>query len=622
LAAKVTALELLAPAGNKDIGIAAINCGADAVYMAGPVFGARKAAGNSIQDVAETCSYAHRYGAKVYLTVNTILYDSELEDARRLIIDGCEAGCDAIIVQDLGILEMDIPPVPIFASTQCNIRSAGQARFLEALGFSRLILARELSLEQIREIRRAVKCDLESFVHGALCVSYSGRCYLSCHLTGRSANRGECIQACRSRYDVEDSQGRVIMRNRAVLSLKDLDLSDRLGNLVDAGVTSFKIEGRLKNASYVKNVVRLYRTGLDSILSRHCTKYARASAGHLYGGFTSSVDATFTRGSTDFFIDGRRGGWSSMETAKGIGEYVGTVSRILEAGQSMKLTVSTEKNNLPFSNGDGLCFISDKGEVCGMRVEIAEGNNLTVRRMSGITSETKLYRNYNAAFERELERNIPTRLIGVRVMLADDWSFRAVTEDGAEAVVKVEGEVQAAVNREKAEESILRQLNKKTEPYLFSVVSMPEGVLPFMPVSQLNGVRRELAAELDRVRSVVNTETASSLKGSGKPLPPVAGEPLNCANALSRRVYERVGLSPEPAFELSRDTSGEYRELMRTKYCLRYELGLCPKMGGRCHTELLVPADRISPGPLFLVNNGHRLRLTNDCVHCENVLGL
>ncbi|MBQ3176142.1 MAG: U32 family peptidase, partial [Bacteroidales bacterium] len=262
-------LELLAPAKNKDIGIAAIDCGADAVYIAGPKFGARESAGNSFSDIAELASYAHKFGAKVYMVVNTILYDNELEEAQKSISKAWEIGCDAVIVQDLSVLKMDLPPIPLFASTQTNIRTTEQAKFLESLGFQRLILARELSLEQISDIKKSVGADIETFVHGALCVSYSGQCYLSQKLTGRSANRGACAQACRSLYTLIDSSGKVLLKDFPILSLKDFNLSERIPELVKAGVTSFKIEGRLKNVSYIKNIVRLYREKLDLFLAEN-----------------------------------------------------------------------------------------------------------------------------------------------------------------------------------------------------------------------------------------------------------------------------------------------------------------------------------------------------------------
>lgn len=315
------ALELLAPAKNKDIGIAAIDCGADAVYIAGPAFGAREAAGNSFADIAQLTTHAHRFGARVYLTLNTIVYEDELEDARKCVFSAVEAGCDALIVQDLGLLRMSIPKIDLHASTQCNIRTVEQARWLASLGFRKLVLARELSLAQISAIASAVPdCEIECFVHGALCVCYSGQCYLSQWLTGRSANRGCCIQACRSRYDLLDQDGKLLMKDKAILSLKDLSLQDRLGQLAEAGATSFKIEGRLKNISYVRNIVRAYSNTLDSLVASSGGKYTRSSWGSPEGGFTPHPEATFNRGYTGYFIDGTRGQWNSGAYAKGIGE--------------------------------------------------------------------------------------------------------------------------------------------------------------------------------------------------------------------------------------------------------------------------------------------------------------
>ena len=307
-------LELLAPAKNKSIGIAAIDCGADAVYIAGPRFGAREAAGNTLADIAELVDYAHKFGAKVYMVVNTILYEDELQQARETIIEAHKIGCDAIIVQDLAIMEMDLPPIELFASTQTNIRTPQQARFLESLGFSRLILARELSLEQIAAIKEATNVPLESFIHGALCVSYSGQCYLSQKITGRSANRGGCAQACRTNYTLADSTGREVKdasgnplaKDIPVLSLKDFNLSGYIPQLVEAGITSFKIEGRLKNESYIRNTVLLYRRKIDEFLKNN-SRYKRASYGYCHGGFTPNPSATFNRDYTTLFIDGRRG---------------------------------------------------------------------------------------------------------------------------------------------------------------------------------------------------------------------------------------------------------------------------------------------------------------------------
>jgi len=346
-------LELLAPAKNKDIGIAAINCGADALYIAGPSFGAREAAGNTIADLEELAKYAHRYGARVYMTLNTILFDSEIEEAVKLSFQAYQAGCDALIIQDLGLLKAKMPPIPLFASTQTNIRTVEQAKTLESLGFERLILARELSVLQIKEIREAVNTDLEFFIHGALCVSYSGQCYLSANATGRSANRGVCVQACRSKYNLIDSKGKVLVKDRALLSLKDLNLGDYISELANAGISSFKIEGRLKNISYVKNVVRYYRQVIDNfIASEGSSEYKTSSSGKIYGGFTPRPEMTFNRGYTSLFLTGERSEWQSRESAKHVGEYVGLVD---QAGNDKNGNLRfSYKSDKKIQNGDGL----------------------------------------------------------------------------------------------------------------------------------------------------------------------------------------------------------------------------------------------------------------------------
>ena len=321
-------LELLAPARNLDIGIAAIDCGADAVYIAGPGFGARQAAGNSLDDIARLCSYAHRFGVRIFLTVNTIVYDDELEEVHALMRDAQAAGVDAFIVQDLALTQWDDITVPLHASTQCAIRTPEKARYLASLGFGRLVLERELPLERIREIAEAVDCEIEAFVHGALCVCYSGQCYLSEYLAGRSANRGACIQACRSLYDLVDDGGKVLERDKALLSLKDLNLLDRLPELAEAGVSSFKIEGRLKDISYVRNVVREYSLALDRMVAAAPDRYCRASYGRTTGGFTPAPDKTFNRGYTSLYVDGRRGRWASMDTPRSVGERIGSIASV------------------------------------------------------------------------------------------------------------------------------------------------------------------------------------------------------------------------------------------------------------------------------------------------------
>ena len=419
-------LELLAPARNMDIGIAAIDCGADAVYIAGPAFGARQAAGNSMEDIRRLTEYAHRFGARIFLTLNTILFDNELAEAERLLAEAKDAGVDAIIAQDLAVWELT--DLPVHASTQCAIRTPEKARLYEGIGASRLVLEREMSLDQIRAIRSSVDCELEFFVHGALCVCYSGQCYMSERIAGRSANRGECIQACRSLYDLVDKDGNVLVRNKALLSLKDYNLKDRLQDLADAGICSFKIEGRLKNISYVRNIVRAYSLALDELVAANPEKLRRVSFGRSEGGFTPDLAKTFNRGYTQLFLDGKRSGnWSSMDAPKSIGEEVGTVVSIAPMRQNFSNGKRPSEENITITlrmknpgdrlqNGDGFSFLSKgRGEIVGFRGDVCQGNRITCINVTGLYPGAKLYRNLSNAFEKELESNLPVRTIPVSV---------------------------------------------------------------------------------------------------------------------------------------------------------------------------------------------------------------
>ena len=617
-------LELLVPAKNKDIGISAIDCGADAVYIAGPAFGAREAASNSFEEIEKLASYAHRFGVRIYMTLNTILYDNELSLAEQYIHQAYIAGCDAIIIQDLGILKMSLPPIELYASTQCNIRTPEQAKWLESLGFKRLILARELSLEQIKAIRAVTSCELETFIHGALCVCYSGQCYLSQYLSGRSANRGSCIQACRSDYDLEDASGNVLLRNKPLLSLKDLSLSDRISELAEAGITSFKIEGRLKNASYIKNVTRYYRNIIDSLQKRE-----KSSLGHLQGGFTPNIEYTFNRGYTSLFIDGKRQKWNSGEAAKSMGEKAGTVGKILnKGGRTCTWTLSPassekERAYAQLSNGDGLFLITPDGKTSGIRVDVARGAMITTKNDSAIIPGSIVYRNFNHQFEKELESNMPKRIIDVETSIEatlQKITFSATAEGGATALFEIVADethcIEDAKNRELAFENIRKQFEKNSGDYLFHLESFnrstdAEGFVPFLPLSVLNSIRRDLSEKLSAAitsKYIGRTMAdASPLAVKAEIVPPAQTIRLNCSNHLSASIYEGIGIHPSTAFELSTDDSApEYRELMRTKYCIKYELGLCGK----------------KTGPLFLVNNKKKIRVDFDCKRCEMVLFL
>ncbi len=566
------ALELLAPARTAQIGIAAIDCGADAVYIAGPAFGARQAAGNPVEDIARLCSYAHRFGAKIYATVNTLVYENELEEVRSLVKDLEKAGVDALIVQDPAVLELaKDTSLVMHASTQCTLLTPEKACLTESLGYGRLVLERQLSLDQIKAIRAATTAELEFFVHGALCVCYSGQCYLSEHLTGRSANRGACAQPCRSLYNLEDAAGKVLVRNKALLSLKDYNLLHRLGELADAGIVSFKIEGRLKGESYVRNVVKAYSEALDALVALHPERYRRTSFGKVKGGFTPNLDKTFNRGYTELFLDGRRGQWASMDAPKSMGEYIGTVKSLTRDG----LVIAPEHPSLKLSNGDGLAFVGKDGSIVGFRADVCDGLHVRCKRVEGLKEGGRLYRNISAAFEKELAANRPERLLAadIRFCLKNGRAIAtATTEDGRTAQVETTVGFDAAREQEKMLETVKVQLQKTSGHYAFSVSAVEmEGLLPFMPASFLNGIRRSLAEELDRL--------------------PVNALPL------------KRGVKTSSADESSHQGG---TELMRSKYCIRHELGLCPKQGKAPKAE-----------PLYLLNAGRRLRLDFHCKECE-----
>ena len=596
-------LELLAPARNKEIGIAAIDCGADAVYIAGPDFGARKAAGNGFDDIAELCTYAHRFGVRVFVTYNTLWRDGEEEQAHAQMLLAQQAGADAFIIREPRIAAWPDITVPLHASTQCAIRDVERARLFESLGCERIILERQLSLEQIREICAAVRCEVEFFVHGALCTGYSGECRLSEYLDGRSADRGECIQACRSLYDLVDGDGRVLLRNKAVLSLRDYNLKARLEELADAGISSFKIEGRLKNASYVKNVVRDYSLALDALVAKYPERYRRASYGEVSGGFVPDTDKTFNRGYTDLFLDGRRGKWSSMDAPKSMGEAVGTVERIRrQPGRTMTFSVKPLRRNLELRNGDGFAFATADG-VTGFRGDVCEGLQVSCKDVPDLREGTALYRNINAAFEKALEtqacrREIPVRL-SVRIHGKYVLEVRALSQDGREVLSPFHTDVETAENGERAEAMLREQLSKRSGVYRFSLeelkVETAGGRLPLLSASTINGIRRLVAEDLD------NLGVSGLAPGGQEKCPrsaaemPSQGNPLPASNPNSG-----PSVRPEPSAGVAD------HELMRSKYCVRYELGLCPKYQGAR-----------PPQELFLLNNGRRLALHFDCAACE-----
>lgn len=685
-------LELLAPARNADIGIAAIDCGADAVYIAGPAFGARQAAGNSMEDIRRLTEYAHRFGARIFLTLNTILFDNELAEAERLLAEAKDAGVDAIIAQDLAVWELT--DLPVHASTQCAIRTPEKARLYEGIGASRLVLEREMSLDQIRAIRSSVNCELEFFVHGALCVCYSGQCYMSERIAGRSANRGECTQACRSLYDLVDGSGNVLVRNKALLSLKDYNLKDRLQDLAEAGICSFKIEGRLKNISYVRNVVRAYSLALEELVAANPEKLRRVSFGRSEGGFTPDLAKTFNRGYTQLFLDGKRSGnWSSMDAPKSIGEEVGTVVSIAPMRQNFSNGKRPSEENITITlrmknpgdrlqNGDGFSFLSKgRGEIVGFRGDVCQGYRITCRNVTGLYPGAKLYRNLSNAFEKELESNLPVRTIPVSVDISvivvpvtstssgteEDRSpslpkrlseptyslkINAVSQDGRSVKLEREAGHNAAENPERMRGMFATQISKATGIYSFTLRSLevetPDGSLPFLPTSALNVIRRDLAAALEEMpcRAIPLLVNQASSRTGNAEYPVLEPDVLsqvqdiqettsngphlsykaNIANHIARKIYMSLGASrTDDAFEISHRPDAE---LMRTKYCIRYELGLCPvHQAGRQHGRANHTSGMVNPPipssrktNLYLTNNGKRYHLAFDCANCEMVV--
>lgn len=583
----MTSLELLAPARNADIGIAAIRCGADAVYIGGPGFGARAAAGNSIEDIERLCSYAARFGVRIFVTVNT-LADNEQEKAEivDMMLSMKDKSISAFILQDTSLLPLLSPHGPwkeeFHASTQCAVRTPQRALELASMGFSRLILERELSLDQIKEIRSAVpaEVELECFVHGALCVCYSGDCYLSEHLAGRSANRGECAQPCRNTYDLVDRDGKTLVAGKPLLSLKDLKLIGRIPQLAETGIVSFKIEGRLKNESYVKNVTRAYSDALDAFVNAHSDKYRRASFGRVHGGFTPNLDKTFNRAYTSLFIDGKRVNWNSGDFAKGMGERLGKVSAATKHGPSMTVELNMPQGK-SVNNGDGLCFVAQDGEVVGFRADKAEGRRIFCKYIASLRPGSEIWRNRDIAFERELENRTPERLIDVSLHLefAEGSLFIKATAEDGRTVEKTFPVTDAPVaeNQDRMTGLVKAQMGKTAGDYSFTVEDISaQGALPLLSSSLLNSYRREIAEALD---------TMAVEKPCPAHCPTING---SCA--------------PHPRRE---------GELMRSRYCILDELGLCLQTGkGRAFAK----------NGLLLRNNGKLIPLSFDCHSCEMVL--
>ena len=589
-------IELLAPARDLGGGLAAIDCGADAVYIGAPRFGARETAGNSLEDIAALARHAHRYWARVYLTLNTLLRDDEISAAVDMAWQAHEAGIDGLIIQDVGLLECQLPPVPLIASTQMHNHTPERVAFLEQAGFQRAILARELDLEQIRAIRRAAPAiELECFVHGALCVCYSGQCYLSYSLGGRSGNRGECAQPCRKRYDLLDVGGRVLARGLHLLSIRDLNLSDHLGELLEAGITSFKIEGRLKDASYVANVVAHYSARLDTLGVR------RSSSGHSTLDFHPDPGKTFNRGFTDYFLHGRQAPIGSHLTPKMTGESVGRVEAIHDGGFVLP-------SGPALHAGDGLCFFDRQGELRGTLVNAVDGRRIRPEKLEGLEPGIEIYRNHDHEFLTEIARSRNQRRIPIFLKLRPEFELEARDEEGNVAVAALPGTPPPAANPEAALATLRRQLEKSgNTEFTCSGVEIELPVVPFLPVSAINGLRRDVLDRLREVRARNRPQPRPWSPGPAKVFPETElSYQGNVLNQQAQAFYRRHGVAQiEPGAESGLDLRG--RKVMTTRYCVRHEMGLCPQRTDKPMTS----------APLILVDeDGNRLELHFDCARC------
>ncbi|MBR3411555.1 MAG: U32 family peptidase [Bacteroidales bacterium] len=607
-------LELLSPAKNYIQGREAINHGADAVYIGAPAFGARVAAGNSIEEIEELAKYAHLYHAKVFATVNTLLFDNEIDDAVKMLHQLYNAGVDAAIIQDLGLLECDLPPIELHASTQTHNASVERVKFLEQVGFSRVILARETSLSQMEEIRRETTVELESFIQGALCVSYSGQCYMSQYLDERSGNRGCCGQPCRSSYDLYDEHRNLLRKSQHLLSLKDFSASKHIRQMIAAGITSFKIEGRLKDLSYVKNVTAYYRQLLDDIMVG--TEHTPASSGHCRFFFMPDLEKTFNRGFTDYFLQERKP-MANMLTPKSMGKKMGQVTKV--ATRSF-----TIKSREPLIAGDGLCFINDSGELEGFYVNHVEGDTITPNRMAdGIKVGTTLWRNNDQAFEKLLQGRSSIRTVMVDMLLSettDGLRLDITDTDGCTGTAAVTCSKEEAQNPAKTVEQTHRNLAKLGDTIFEAAnISMDWHCAIFIPASTINDLRRRAVRNLEEARKAWHLSqrgSSPSLIERQQDTTPyyesVATYQTNIINEKCRQFYLQHGVEKtEYGLEKSHDYSG--KDLMTTKYCLRYELGCCLKKKPKDWT---VEKPDSYKGNLLLRNNRNWFSLSFDCKNC------
>lgn len=609
-------IELLAPAKNADFGIEAINHGADAVYIGGPAFGARAKAQNTVQDIARLVAHAHRYHAEVFVALNTIFHDNELEGVRQLAHQLYDGGVDALIVQDMGLLEMDLPPIQLHASTQTDIRTVEKAQFLDQVGFSQLVLARELDIRTVKQIADNTTANLEYFIHGALCVAFSGQCFISHAHTGRSANRGECSQECRLPYTLEDQKGRIIGKDKHYLSMKDNDQSANLRALIDAGVSSFKIEGRYKDLPYVKNATAHYRLLLDEILADR-PDLEKSSAGFVTYTFTPQPEKTFNRSATDYFANGRQADIGAFDTPKFAGEELGKVTKV---GKDF-IEVATD---IELHNGDGVCFFDVHKELVGLRVNTVQGNKLFPNEMpADIRNNTMLYRNRDHAFMRLLEKESATRKIAVTMVFyetRDGFALTVTDEQGLSATVQCAAEKQVANDTAKAETSLKENLSKLgNTDFVAQAVHLEIAQPWFVPASVANNLRREAIEQLIDVRALGYERPA--LRKAVEPPAIYPDDSLsylaNVYNKKAHAFYQKHGVKLIAKAYEANEELGEV-PVMITKHCLRFSHGLCPKEAkGVIGVQGTVTAE-----PMTLISGNDRYTLKFDCKPCEmHVMG-
>ncbi|MGE0560552.1 MAG: U32 family peptidase [Flavobacteriales bacterium] len=600
-------IEILAPAKNLFQGMAAINAGADAVYIGAPQFGARSNATNPVEDIAELVRYAHLFKAQVFVVINTILYDKELDDCKKLIYELYDIGVDALIVQDMAILEMDLPPIVIHASTQANNRDPKHVKFLADAGMKRVVLARELNLDQIKEIHEATDVELEFFVSGALCVSFSGNCYMSIAGGERSANRGSCAQNCRLPYNLIDGTGKTLIANSHLLSIKDLDLSNQLPNLIEAGITSFKIEGRLKDLVYVKNNVSYLRKKLDAFLTNNLN-YQKASSGRTFYNFDAEMDRSFNRGYTDYFVNKRTAKIGSWETPKSQGQVIGKLIGSTDKGYIIE---NVEKLN----NGDGLYFINENNEADGAQINTIVNGVVIPNTFKPIKEGTVIYRNADASFNKLVEReDSAIRKIGVKLTFSETstgFKLVVVDEDGHQSVSEITTEKEISKNDESVIPNIEKNLSKTgNTPFIVDEIKINFSQNWFLPISKINEIRRVVLDQLIDIRVKEYHREEHQIKKTDHPYPVTQLDfTYNVANKLARSFYKRHGVTEiEKAFELQWDP-GKSR-VMTTKYCVKYELGKCPKFQRDTMGEKVVE-------PLVLKHGENEYKLKFNCKPCE-----